>query len=75
MQEAVQNYVSETQRDSVVVTRIIDAPDFTVSVAKVVKNHVEKFSLDKSNMEKWSNKLAEAVDDKKMKRMDGIPKI
>lgn len=73
IQEAVDEYVTEFQSVDAVMTRMIDAPAFTIPVAKSVKHEIKKSSLAKAKMEERLDKLAETVDDEQTNMKDGIP--
>lgn len=70
VQGAVQQCVSELYRFDAVATRLNDAPTFTLSVTKFVKDEIEKASLEKVKMEKEFDKLAEVVREKSTKVED-----
>lgn len=56
-----------------VVTNLVDAPSFTVPVAKFVKQEVDKKPLKWAMMDEQFVKPAEKVDEKKIMIGDGVP--
>lgn len=73
VEEAVQKCGSEPPSMDAVVARFIDVPSFTVAVAKFIGHEDEKIALDKTKMGALFVKLAEAVEESKLKVADGTP--
>lgn len=72
--EAVQKCLAKPQSVDVDVSRMIDVPAFTVSVARPITYEVEKGSPNKANTVERFSKLAEAVGEKNIKTEDGMPR-
>lgn len=69
----VHEYVADPWSTDAAAAKLVDTSSFTVTVSKLVIHEVEKRSLHKTNMEEPFVKLAEAVEQRKMKVEDGIP--
>lgn len=52
---------------------MINAPTFSIPVAKLINQQAEEYTLEKSKVEDQFNNLAELVDDKKIDKEDRIP--
>lgn len=71
-EEAVQKCAPEPPCLEAVAAKFADALSFTLPVAKFVKDEVEKNSLNKGRTEEQFVKLAEVVENYKIKIEDGI---
>lgn len=72
---AVQKSVTELHGVDTVTRRNIDAPTSTVRLAKFNKHKIEKHFLENTKMEERLYKLAERVNETKVKYEDRIPKM
>lgn len=72
VQEAAHKRVPEPRSLDTVAAKLIGAPSFTVPVTKFVKQEVEKNSVDNTKKGKRFVKLAEAVEEQKIKVEDEI---
>lgn len=72
-EEAVHKSVTKPHSVSAVEARLIDAPAFTVTVAKFIKYEAKKCLLDRAKKKKQFNKVSEEVYEKHINVKDGIP--